>query len=345
MTPELTQEQKSVDFTPPSADTPRTSPGALIRRARERARMTPEELAAQTKLARSTLEALERDDFNTLNEPVYVRGYYRKAAKVLDIAEKELLDAYQARVAPRTPALPSKLRLASGTELGSGSRLPIPLAVLAAIAAIVVCAFIWFARGEPNPVPPSVAAKADAMTGEDEKVDQAEAAPEPAAASASKPAPAPATAATVPAAAQPAPAGAAPAAAVPVQQASPAPTATVPVQAPPQRAVAPGMAPAASTAAAAPQQAKPAAGAPASVTLSFSITSWARVDDASGKTLLNGLMRAGDKQSLNGTAPYTVFLGNAPGVKVEVNGKAVDIAKYTAENLTARFSLSAAGVP
>ena len=77
--------------------------------------------------------------------------------------------------------------------------------------------------------------------------------------------------------------------------------------------------------------------------LSFTITSWARVDDASGKTLLNALMRAGDKKTLNGKLPYAVFLGNAPGVKVEYNGKNVDFSKTVADNLTARFKVPAGG--
>ena len=342
MTPELTTEQS---HSPTGSDaSERLSPGGLIRRARERARMSPEELAAQTKLARSALDALERDDFNTLMEPVYVRGYYRKCAKVLDVSEKELLDAYEARVAPRAPALPAKLRLASGTELGTGSRLPIPLAAVGAVAAIIICALIWFARGEPNnSVPAAVSAKADAMTPEaTQHVPVVEAAPaiqtnaeslalNPSATTAPL-APVQATPMAAPAplapAASPAPLAPASAAAKP----TPAPVA-VPVPAP-KLATPVAAAPAAS---ATPVTPKPVAGS--SISLSFSITSWARVDDASGKTLLNGLMRSGERQNLTGTAPFTVFLGNAPGVRAELNGKSVDLTKYTAANNTARFTL------
>jgi cytoskeleton protein RodZ len=60
-------------------------PGRLVREARERARLSTEDLAAQIKLARNTLDAIERDDFAQLNEPVYVRGYYRKLSKVLPV--------------------------------------------------------------------------------------------------------------------------------------------------------------------------------------------------------------------------------------------------------------------
>ncbi|TXH05290.1 MAG: helix-turn-helix domain-containing protein [Nevskiaceae bacterium] len=337
MTPELIQEQNSVESAPSNAaESHRVSPGALIRRARERARLTPEELSAQLKLARGTLEALERDDFKVLVEPVYVRGYYRKCAKLLGIAEKDLVDAYEAQVAPRAPVAPSKLRLASGTELGSGSRLPVALAFLAAAVAVVVCAFIWFARGETNRVPPAVAAKVEAMTPEEDKT----AAAAPAAAVPAAAAPAGAASAASPTPATPAPVEDAAPHAVPA--AVPAAPAAANAGAP-AATVAPAPAPARAAAATnpAPAAAKPAVAAtPSKLLLNFTITSWARVDDAGGKTLLNGLVRAGDKQELQGGGPFTVFLGNAPGVNLQLNGKPVDLTPYMAENKTARFTLT-----
>eukprot|EP01035_Chromulina_nebulosa_P066911 gene66911-91629_t len=86
-------------------------PGRMIRTARERASMSIEELAVQTRLARPTLEALESDDFSTLHEAVYVRGYYRKCAKVLKLPEAELIGAYDKLLGPKAPPLPTKLLL------------------------------------------------------------------------------------------------------------------------------------------------------------------------------------------------------------------------------------------
>jgi cytoskeleton protein RodZ len=328
MTPELTQAQQGIDTTPSADGGDARSPGVMIRRARERARLSTEELAAQIKLSRSTLEALERDDFKVLVEPVYVRGYYRKCAKLLSISEKELVDAYQARVAPRAPEAPSKLRLASGTELGSGNRLPVWLATLAAIAAVIICAFIWFARGESSRVPPAVAAKVEAMTPEEDKTD------------------ADADADAAPAATTAEPATAAPASAAATTAAIPPQLAAAPAASQAPAAVPPAVASAATTPApvkVAPAPA-PAAAASGSIALRFTVTSWARVDDAAGKTLLNGLVRAGEKQTLSGAAPFAVFLGNATGVNVDINGKPVDLPKYTAQNNTARFTLGA-GTP
>ncbi|MGH8444689.1 MAG: helix-turn-helix domain-containing protein, partial [Solimonas sp.] len=136
----------------PSAHGP-VSPGSLIREARQAARLSVDDLAAHTKLARTTVEALERDDFGALLEPVYVRGYYRKCAKVLNLNEKTLIDAYAARVTQKIPQPPAKLRLASGTELGSSSRLPMTMGILFVIVGVAVCAFLWWVRGATTAVP------------------------------------------------------------------------------------------------------------------------------------------------------------------------------------------------
>jgi cytoskeleton protein RodZ len=311
MTPELTEEQQGVEIAPsnPSPESNRSSPGALIRRARERVRMAPEELAAQTKLARGTLEALERDDFKVLVEPVYVRGYYRKCAKVLGISEKDLVDSYEAMVAPRTPEAPAKLRLASGSELGSGSRLPLALAIGAALIAVIVLSLIWFARGEVTRVAPlPEAAKVEVTPPVENKTEAPPAdAAAPGAAATTTP-DASATPAAVPAAAPAVPAApAAPAAATPAPAAA-ALAAPAPVAPAAPRAAGPGTPAVVSV-------------GNATLTLHFNITSWARIDDASGKILVNGLVRAGEKQSWTGPAPFSVFLGNAPGVTVDVTLK------------------------
>lgn len=144
--------------TPAASATPSvTSPGAMIREGRERMRLSLDDLAGVTKLSYNTLEALERDDFSAMLEPVYVRGYYRKCAKVLELSEKTLLQAYEARVVQKMPEPPAKLRLASGADLGSASRLPVALAISAAVIAVVVCAIVWVARNGTQAEPMAIA--------------------------------------------------------------------------------------------------------------------------------------------------------------------------------------------
>lgn len=291
--------------------TPVNSPGAAIRDARNRARMSLEELAAATKLARGTLEALERDDFNALLEPVYVRGYYRKCAKILNLSEKDLVETYNARVTPKRPDPPSKLRLASGTEIGSGNPLPLPMAIAAAFAAILVSIAIWNFFRSPEPAIPVPVPVTETDAASEGTADSASADTVPG----SEPA-ALDMAAVV-----------APAAGVTGPETAPAPAA--------EGSVAPVTAPPASPAAATPA----AVESNAPLTLNFAITSWARVDDATGKTLLNGLMRTGERQVLRGKAPYSVFLGNAPGVRIDYEGRNIEFSQHVADNLTARFKV------
>ncbi len=65
-----------------------------------------------------------------------------------------------------------------------------------------------------------------------------------------------------------------------------------------------------------------------------------RIEDAGGKVLLAGVIQQGDRQVLSGKPPYSLFLGNAPGVAVSYHGKAVDLGQYTrAKDNTARLSV------
>lgn len=278
------------------------SPGTLLRQARERAGLGAEDLAGQLKIAKSTLEALERDDFAALSEPVYVRGYYRKIAKVLGVPEEDVVAAYRARSQP-PPTVPPMRRIplaggvAAGTSRqhrGQGLWIGIGVAVVLALA---------FALTEREPA-------------------QRLATPAPAAP--------PATVTPPPTAAEPTAASADPAV--------PAATTTVAPTSAPTADPAASAAATPATAATAPA-ATPTA-PPTQLTLEFSEASFVRVEDSRQRTLAIGLVRGGERQALDGQPPYTVFLGNAQNVKVFYGGAVVDFAAHiNRQNDTARFTV------
>lgn len=294
------------------------SPGATIRAARTRAGLSIEELASSTRLTKQTLESMEADAFDQLLEPVYVRGYYRKCARILEIPEQPLIDAYDRLYTPPPKVAPQRLRLASGGDLGSSPRVSSRLPILAPLAAIVIISVLWMVRQAGAPpttsqtvqmIEPGVDASSGTIS--DPTILDSQVPVEPttpttptdvpaAPADAAAPATAPADPAAVAAAAPPA----APATAEPV--APPAPVGT-------------------------------------QLLLEFDAISWARVEDATGKSLLSGVISAGEKQTLDGKPPYSVFLGNAPGVRVTFGGQPVDLKAYVKGNSTARFTLPAAG--
>ena len=138
----------SAPASPPSGP---ASPGAQLRRAREDAHLTLEDFAAQTKLAVATLQALEADDFAALLEPVYVRGYYRKCARLLGLSEEGLIAAYNARVKQAQPQTPARIRLSAGSvESRSGLGRVLGLVIMAIIIGLL--AYLWFMRSTTDPL-------------------------------------------------------------------------------------------------------------------------------------------------------------------------------------------------
>ena len=266
------------------------SPGALVRQARERAGMAADELATQIKLAKNTLDALERDDFAALSEPVYVRGYYRKIAKVLPVSEAELLAAYQARTtatagagrvgASKARPAAQRIPLAGGVDAGAARR-PRGQGIGFGVAVVVVAGLLFLLADKNS------------------------------SSRVAKPAPAaPALAPTAPLASEPVTGAESVISQAPASDA-PSSTATPSV-----------------------------ATAPNQLILEFSESSFVRVEDSRNKTLAIGLVRGGERQVLDGTPPYSVFLGNAKNVKVLFNGQPVQFSAHiNSQNDTVRFTV------
>ncbi|HEU0189430.1 MAG TPA: RodZ domain-containing protein [Gallionella sp.] len=70
-----------------------TSPGKMLREARERLGLTVEDVASQIKFAPRQIEALEAEDFQRLPEAAFLRGFVRSYAKVLHLDAGILLAA------------------------------------------------------------------------------------------------------------------------------------------------------------------------------------------------------------------------------------------------------------
>jgi cytoskeleton protein RodZ len=298
------------------------TPGARVRAARERARMSPAELSAATKLSVDTIAALEADDYEHLLEPVYVRGYYRKCARVLGLPEEELLALYSARAKPTQPDMPQRVHF-SGSEIGRPRRGGRGTAIWAPALAIAICVGLWFMYGQQGGLPSSLVGSNEGSPADGVEI-------------VSKPA----ITGSGDAPAGPAQGGSDAGAAGAPQALQPAPgTAT-----PPEGGAAGAQGGEAQT----PPAPPPAASSSAAIStasgdkqlvLDFTATSWVKVTDSAGRTLLNRVVEAGNRQVLAGTPPYSVFLGNGPGVRVEYAGSNVDFARLVKPNATARFTV------
>lgn len=76
------------------------------------------------------------------------------------------------------------------------------------------------------------------------------------------------------------------------------------------------------------------------LTVSFVEKSWTEIRDADLNPLMHGLIEPGVVRNLSGKAPFYIFLGNSPGVVIEVNGQYFDHSQYSRSNRTARFEVS-----
>lgn len=79
--------------------------GRLLREARERKHVTASQAAADLYMKVQHVEAMERNDFNYMAAPVYVKGFLRVYAEYLGLDPKPLIREYLASYAPAPPPL------------------------------------------------------------------------------------------------------------------------------------------------------------------------------------------------------------------------------------------------
>ncbi len=92
-----------------------------------------------------------------------------------------------------------------------------------------------------------------------------------------------------------------------------------------------------------PAAAPPRAKNQSQVTLRYSADSWTEVYDASGSRLFYDVGAANSVQTVVGTPPLRVVLGNASGVSVEYNGHSKPIASLSRPDGSVQFSINRSG--
>jgi cytoskeleton protein RodZ len=122
--------------------------GQRLRQRREARGWSHEAVTRATRLTRTVLVSLEDDRFGDIAAPVYVRGFLRIYAQVLELDPDPLLEAYEQQITVQAeePAvlassgnLPEYLRSSARPARALS---PAQLFLLVATAAIVV-AFLW----------------------------------------------------------------------------------------------------------------------------------------------------------------------------------------------------------
>lgn len=76
---------------------PSKGPGQILKEAREAKGLSQREVADQLRLRKQIIELLEVDDYSTFSTPTFIKGYLRAYAKLLDLDDTELFQAYKAK--------------------------------------------------------------------------------------------------------------------------------------------------------------------------------------------------------------------------------------------------------
>ena len=307
-------------------------PGSRLREHRESNHLTREEVAHHLRLDAQLIKALEEDDYSHMPSPAYICGYLRSYARLLKLPEDQIVQAYSQGKQIQSVLIPQSVSI---LPKKSGVNFAFVKTLVIIIITVLVAGGLYL-----------LADKFDIFTGGDRTQKRSEitvpAAPdstqppanETSAEAISK---APATTESTPVEQPVLPAPAKTEASKPIIEPLPTPKTKIPgidSTATAEQATTTAAPPAAAAPTAAPparepeQQSSPAAIGPQTLRLHFLEASWAEVTDSAGNRLVYQLVEKNADLNLTGEPPFTILLGNAPGVQVFYKGKEFDHARF-----------------
>lgn len=297
-----------------------SSPGARLRREREGRGMSQQQAAEALNLDPAILAHIEANDFGALGAPVFVKGHLRRYAGMLGLGEDEILGLYErSKQHLAEPTLVPKSRLEMMPVRGKPRW---PWVVGGAVSFLVASALLAYISENGLPwVGTSPEEGGTTAATEDTTVT------------------APATAADSPSS----DAAGAPVASAGGVQTTAAPSGTAPFSSDGAAVAGTGATATAAVTTAAPADTAPLQPGQVNLQLRFTADSWVEVFDGSGKAVLYDLGKAGSERMITGAAPLSVTLGDARGVTVKVNGRALPPPPRAAGETLARFSIGADG--
>jgi len=115
-------------------------PGQRLREAREAAQLSLSEVASRLRLAPRVLDRLENDDYEQLHGPTFVRGYLSSYARLLDLPERPILEAYEHH-GFRAPPLVSELGRKPEVHV---SDFPVRMVTYVIVGLLVLLVVLWW---------------------------------------------------------------------------------------------------------------------------------------------------------------------------------------------------------
>jgi cytoskeleton protein RodZ len=259
-----------------------------LRQAREQAGLSVEQVASQLLLAVDIINAIENADMQRLPSSTFVVGYIRSYAKILNVPADEVIEAYNALIPPPTENVATQSPFAEAETVKSNNS----SLLIYIVIAIVIAALAWWFVNQPNDIEkPADTSQTTEFSSQPESLTN-DATPEEFSTLTN------------------------------TDETSPADDSALNTQDSEQSSV--------------PEtelqdegsQTDQLEGLSAPLFDALILTgvdeSWAEVVDANGDRLFYQLINNGEEIKLSGQAPFEVFLGNAPAIRIEVNNTLVE---------------------
>lgn len=132
--------------------------GQILREAREAQNISIDDVALRLRLMHRQIDAMENDDFQSLGQPVFARGFVRNYARLLGIDPEELMQRMEG--APAEPALVTQAAPPVGRSWLTSPWLIGLLLGVVIIVAIPVSLYLWLNSDEVEPSPTTAATQA-----------------------------------------------------------------------------------------------------------------------------------------------------------------------------------------
>ena len=140
----------------------RTGPGQILIDAREALGITRVQAADILNLSVERIRALEENDADQLPDVVYVNGYIRSYAKLLDLAAQPLIDAWSAQYAP----VSGDQKAAEASDLSRVSQdandAPLKMGRWLVVSLLLAAGFVYFVSSNESS-PKQAVVEADAL--------------------------------------------------------------------------------------------------------------------------------------------------------------------------------------
>jgi len=322
--------------TPPTEEAPAESLGERFRHARVAQGLSLETLSAQLKITPRKITAIEEGRFADLPQGPYLRGIIRNYAKALQLDPAAAVEAFERAIGPVSRAADFSLRPALGTPFSQrpASSRDSSLGrfmLTATIALIVVAIFITWS-GTTSFKTATAMISSLAANGTVARVHRVTLTPaaNSAAATALRSTPVSDQDASQNRAVQPAIAS--------QTLTPPSAPSTDDTASSSQSSEENTVASANVSAGTSTESTATDGGRAAAITLRFQDDSWVEIKQADGKVLLSQEVSSGSQKSLEGSPPFEIIIGNAPGTTLEYHGSAIDLTPYTHDRV-ARLTL------